>query len=124
MTEPDDDVFVVQSLRELPKVEPSAALLRRVAQIPISHPRREASVAVWGGWQWALGLLGAALLGISAGWLTIAPSDDLGPGLAENTTEPKAELQDVDVEESELEGMLALAWGSEEQDWSGEVEAE
>lgn len=109
MTEPDDEAFAAQSLSALPKVEPSRDLLRRVAQIPIEHPRRRDLFSTR---QWTFGLLAAALLGLTAGWLTLS-ADELDKALpvAEETEVPSGDEPTAD---EELESMLALALGAED----------
>jgi hypothetical protein len=101
MTEPDDEAFAARSLAALPPIEPSRDLLRRVAQIPIEHPRQQHAL---GTRHWVFGLLAAALLGLAAGWVTLG-ADDL-----QQSVPPIAATSEA---EEELEGMLALALGSE-----------
>ena len=112
MTEPDDEAFAAQSLSALPKVEPSPDLLRRVAQIPIAHPRQRDVFSVR---QWTFGLLAAAVLGLTAGWLTLSTDelDEAMPVAAETDSEAPV-VDEATQADEELESMLALALGAEE----------
>lgn len=112
MTEPDDEAFVAQSLSALPKVEPSRDLLRRVAQIPLEHPRQR---DVFSARQWTFGLLAAALLGLAAGWLTLSADElDKAMPVAADTDSKAPSVDEATQADEELESMLALALGADE----------
>lgn len=121
----EDEEFIRASFAALPRVEPSATLLRRVAEIPIQHPRTSRTwtwpfATVWRpalGWSLAgaLGILTGVFSGESA-WLSPLPLTDAAT-LAENVpTETTSELDALAQSNDGLEEFLALAWGSELED--------
>jgi hypothetical protein len=78
-------------------VEPSAALRRAVAEIPLRYPQRVAPAPVFGLWPArVLGALAASLvLSTASGVLVGLYEDDVLPGLAltERAEQSEAELQ-------------------------------
>lgn len=106
MTDPisDEDAFAREAFAQLESIEPSAALLRRVAQIPIEAPLESTRAwwAVWEGWPARFAVFGALALGVIVG---AVPLD--GPALEVSTETSSA------AETDELEEALALAFGAE-----------
>lgn len=130
MTDPrSDEAFTREALRELPTIEPSADLLRRVRSIPIEHPRTS-------GWSWswshfwlpALGCAGALALGVFTGLETLGNPSGAGSDEQTATATELAATQfeatrwtaesEFDAYETaeDVESWLALAWGGED-DW-------
>ena len=105
----DEDAFAREVFARLEPIEPSAALLRRVSQIPIEAPResKRAWWAVWEGWPARFAVFGALALGVLVGAVP----------LEEFTVEASTDVSSTDVsstdESAELEEALALAFGAE-----------
>lgn len=120
---PNDDDFTREAFSSLERVEPSASLLRRVAEIPIQHPRA-AKRRFWPFetlWQPVLGWALAGTLGLlvgTSGWdeslpsawnLTSETESAAEVTVASGTDEAGAEVNSGS--EDALEEFLALAWG-------------
>lgn len=116
MKEDRDRDFVANAFSTLSPVEPSAALMRKVATIPLEHARNEAQ-SFWPFkhlWQPSLGLACAGLLGFfSGGYLSgTGPSDE--PLLTQRelsvAVQPTSDSDDLG---DDLDGLLALATASD-----------
>jgi len=109
MTSPlDDEAFVQSAFSDLPEVEPSAALARQVAQLPLTHPARaKASWSFQSWWLPALGWALAAALGVATGGATL---DAIDPLLVDGEMEDVVSaLAAQTAEESDL-APLAAVW--------------
>jgi hypothetical protein len=76
----NNDRELTRKLAQLPGPEPSAALRRAVAEIPLRHPRAQGALA-WplrSLWQAALSATFVAALGLAAGFATAEPETDEG----------------------------------------------
>lgn len=121
-----DVLLQVDRARE--PVEPSAALLRNLAEIPLRHPRREPEGRGMGWWplrrSYASALVpaAAAVLGVIVG--RVAPEtwgdEPSVPAWAVLTEEDGAE--ELGWTSEDVEELSALAFGFDlEEDWSGEA---
>lgn len=119
-----DALFAQEVFAELPRAEVSASLARRVAEIPLTHPRPEKAwfwpfQTIWKPvLSWSL----AASLGLWAGAQTLPESGlDIAPSAQTEDAQTLADNSDSSWES--VDGYLALAWGAdftdtEEWDWS------
>ncbi|HSC88392.1 MAG TPA: hypothetical protein VLC09_14015 [Polyangiaceae bacterium] len=114
MTEHDDEDFVNRALAGLERFEPSAELMRRVAELPLRHPRAVGPRWPFQSW-WAPLLAGAfaALLGVSAGLTSLDP-------LGAQTTESEASASSTSsatsatsAAENEWQELASIAWGDD-----------
>jgi len=93
-----DEDLAREAVAHLDLVEPSAALLRRVARIPLDLPAREPSRQIWGSWGARALLFGALGLGVVCGALPWGGDDNAS-----------------DATDTELESTLSAALSS---DWA------
>lgn len=121
-----DVLLQVDRARE--PVEPSAALLRNLAEIPLRHPRRKPEGRGMGWWPFtrsygsALVLAAVAVLGVIVG--RVAPEtwgdEPSVPAWAALAGEDEAE--ELGWTSEDVEELSALAFGFDlEEDWSGEA---
>lgn len=112
--EQSDRTFADEACARLDPVEPSAALLRRIAAIPIVQPIAQPGVpsgSLWQLWQqWSTRylILGSLALGASLGAIPLERSET-------STESAGAEQQDAEPlidEDAEVEDALALALGT------------
>jgi|GEM_PF-2420174 len=102
--------FASEALSRLDPILPSAALLRRVASIPIEHPMHaERPLAVlFGRWPTRLLIFGSLALGAALGAIPLESVDveSGSPSAASQATQASS------VEEAEFEEALSLALGT------------
>ena len=121
--DPDHDPFLDAAFRDLPAVEPSAALRRQVAQIPVEHPRGLRSFWPFPSiWQPILGWSLAAVLGLSAGFFTDIGAEEVetigatqqgstAPPTSDSDSAASAGASNESASNSRnLEAFLTLAW--------------
>jgi hypothetical protein len=110
-SEMSDEEFANNAFAELEPFAPSVALQRRIASIPHDFPRvNAAGWAVWvSGWRALMGFGFAGILGVCVGFGTVEQ--------AAAPANPVAVATSGDVD---LDGMLTLAWGYDDEDWGEE----
>ena len=119
MNEPEDTEFVTAAFSALDDVEPSAGLRRRVAEIPIVHPRVVSPTWPLGRlWQSVLAFAALGVLGTLTGLASV--SDEATAGLDVESGLPAKwtviEGEQTTSLEDPLEGMFALALS---ESWNG-----
>jgi hypothetical protein len=117
----DDAAFVQAALGELPEVELSAGLQRRVAQIPILQARGPAAIpGFFRSARWLTALsLACAGLGVVAGLWTGQGLNTSGTATAvSQTTESPASAGYADTDAASLDALLVLAWGEDAELWN------
>jgi hypothetical protein len=106
-------------LDRAPVIEPSAALLSRIAALPAAHPRR----GFWSWWPFesvsrpAFAWLTAAVVGIAVG--RALPADDLAGSVAGDGVAAVDELtddSDLDTQSWDELGELSFAYGLDEEE--------
>jgi hypothetical protein len=106
-------------LDQAPSIEPSAALLSRVAALPALHPRR----GFWSWWPFesvsrpAFAWLAAAAVGIAVGHTV--PSDELDGGVTGDgvaVVDESADGSDLDTQAWDELGELSFAFGLDEEE--------
>lgn len=105
MTDPTDEQFVIATLAQLDSVEASATLKRRVAQIPLEHPRSAPLLWPWArSWQGWVALGAFSALGMLVG--TWAPSQN---PLQATAAAGEGALGDFEPDQSEVASREAFA---------------
>lgn len=113
----DDARFADEVFESLGPVEPSAELSRRVAQIPLEHPKRTGVWPLPGIWQPLLAAAAAALLGVVTGTWTL---EDERAAAGSTSSQSGARP----TPSSELEAVEPKAAGSARKDDSSVAESE
>ncbi len=110
-----DAEFAGDTLRGLSPVEPSMGLVRRVAQLPIEHPRKASSPWPFQSlWMPLLAGAFAAALGVTTGLMTLEDDTQTTSGAAQEAT----------ASEESVDDLLVLAWGGDSPEWDEQLSLE